>query len=144
MSGVTDFLDLAERDYKMCLKVESDFPDEYAISGAAYHMQQAVEKVLKATLLMCGIQPEFTHNISKLTAACKENHIGLPDALDEVADTLTLWESSGRYDPFISFSLQKYQKAKQVYKELETHLEEILHPSLRRVQKKSDGPTLSM
>ena len=143
MSGVTDFLDLAERDYKMCLKVESDFPDEYAISGAAYHMQQSVEKVLTATLLMYGIQPVFTHNIAKLAAACKENNIALPDALDDVADTLTLWGYAGRYDPFVTFSLAKYQKAKEIYKELEAQLEELLNPSLSE-QEKSNGPAPSM
>ncbi|MBQ7727598.1 MAG: HEPN domain-containing protein [Clostridia bacterium] len=143
MSGVTDLLNAAQRDFKLCLKVESDLPDAYAISGVAFHMQQSVEKVLIATLLMYGIQPVFTHNIAKLAAACKENNIALPTALDDVADTLTLWGYSGRYDPFVSFSLPKYQKAKQVYKELETRLEELLNSSLSE-QEKPKGPAPSM
>ncbi len=143
MSGVNELLKAAQRDFKLCLKVESDFPDDYAISGAAFHMQQSVEKVLIATLRMYGVQPLFTHNIAKLAAVCKENNISLPAALDDVADTLTLWGYSGRYDPFVSFSLPKYQKAKQVYKELETRLEELLNSSLSE-QEKPKGPTLSM
>ena len=39
MSGVTDLLNAAQRDFKLCLKVESDLPDAYAISGVAFHMQ---------------------------------------------------------------------------------------------------------
>lgn len=34
-----------------CLLAEKKFSDEYAITAAAYHMQQAIEKVLKGLIL---------------------------------------------------------------------------------------------
>ncbi|MBR6410085.1 MAG: HEPN domain-containing protein [Clostridia bacterium] len=144
MSGVTDFLEIAKRDYKICLKVESDFPDEYAISGAAYHMQQAIEKLLRAMMLLYGVQPEFTHNIAKLVAKCRDHGITLPDAIEQVEDTLTLWESSSRYDPFISFSQHKYQTAKQIYNELVVQVENVIQKSFGEQDQQPKGPALNL
>lgn len=126
MLSVNDFKNLAERDYTLCLKVEVDFPDEYAVSGAAYHIQQAVEKLLKAILMVYGEQPEFTHNVAKLSEKCKQNNIALPQNLEDIADTLTLWESTSRYDPYVSFSKKKYETAKEVYVKLKEQLEIVL------------------
>lgn len=118
MPNSNDYLILAERDYKTCLLAEKEFPDEYAVAAAAYHMQQAVEKVLKGLILIFGETPEFTHNISKLRVHLSKLVPELPEELEDISDTLTVWESNLRYDPFIDFSEKKYAAAKKVYLEL--------------------------
>lgn len=46
--------------------------------------------------------------------------------MDDISDSLTLWESKSRYDPYISFSKPKYDKAKSVYEEIADKLKEKL------------------
>ena len=118
MPDSNDYLILAERDYKTCLLAEKEFPDEYAITAAAYHMQQAIEKVLKGLILIYGEMPEFTHNIAKLHVHLSKLGMELPEELEDISDTLTAWESNLRYDPFINFSEKKYTAAKNIYCEL--------------------------
>lgn len=122
MPDSNDYLILAERDYKTCLLAEKEFPDEYAITAAAYHMQQAVEKVLKGLILIYGETPEFTHNIAKLRVHLSKLGMELPEELEDISDTLTAWESNLRYDPFINFSEKKYAVAKNIYCELSERL----------------------
>ena len=119
MLSPTDYLKLAERDYRICRKVENDLSEAYAVSGVSFHVQQAVEKILKSLLMLHGGSPDRTRNIAKLEQTCVENGIELPEALDGIADTLTLWESMSGYDPFVSFSEKKYLAAKQVFRELQ-------------------------
>lgn len=122
MPDSNDYLILAERDHKTCLLAEKEFPDEYAITAAAYHMQQAIEKILKGLILIYGETPEFTHNIAKLQVRLSKLGMELPEELEDISDTLTLWEANLRYDPFINFSEKKYAVAKKVYCELSERL----------------------
>lgn len=122
MPDSNDYLILAERDHKTCLLAEKEFPDEYAVTAAAYHMQQAIEKVLKGLILIYGETPEFTHNIAKLRVHLSKLGMELPKELEDISDTLTMWESGLRYDPFIDFSDKKYTAAKKVYGELSERL----------------------
>ena len=126
MSSVSDFLILAGRDFKLCEKVEDDFPDEYAVSAASYHIQQAVEKLLKGLILLHGEEPQFMHNITKLAVKCEALGVQLPECLDDVTEVLTQWEAVNRYDPFVAFSGKKYGKAREAYLALKQTLEESL------------------
>ncbi len=126
MSGSDDLYILSNRDYKACLKLETDFPDEYAVSLAAYHIQQAIEKSLKGLILIFGETPPFTHDIAKLELRCRQLGADVPEQLEDIADTLTLWESKSRYDPYAVFSGSKYAKAKAVFEKLNTALKNEL------------------
>lgn len=121
-----DFIIVSDRDYNHCLYDEKTFPDEFAVSGAMYHIEQAVEKQLKALLLLAGTEPPFIHDITRLNNMCKQVGYDMPSQLENISDTLTVWESKTRYDPFIDFSAEKYNAAKEVYVSLAAMTESIL------------------
>lgn len=121
-AGFADMIKLSEQDYQACKAMESYFPDEFAIRTALYHLQQAVEKSLKAIILYNGETPAFTHDIDKLAEHCKRLGETFSDNLDLIADSLTLWESKSRYDPYITFSQKKYDTAKSFYDEIHEKL----------------------
>ena len=97
--------------------MEKFFPDEFAVRTALYHLQQAVEKTLKALVLYNGEFPPFTHDIGKLIVQCEKLGESFSDSAELVADSLTLWENQTRYDPFVNFSEKKYKIAKSFYNE---------------------------
>lgn len=130
MLKCNELLILAERDRKVCRLVERDFPEPYAVSAVAFHMQQAIEKLLKGLILMYGEEPACTYSITKLIDHCQRLDIEIPEELDDISDTLTLWETNSRYDPYMDFSQKKYDKAKKMY----DHLYEKLSNELDAIQ----------
>lgn len=105
-------LHLAECDFKVCADLEKQFPQPHAVRAAAFHLQQAVEKMQKSVIYHNGGVPADTNDIGYLAKQCEPFGI----VFDEfIADTLTLWEMQSRYEPHISFTQEKYDKAKQAY-----------------------------
>lgn len=74
--------------------------DEIFVNAMAYHLQQAVEKVLKAFLECQGVTVPNTHDIDKLVRMSKSNgsKIILTSWIEDRADTLTRWETDTRYN----------------------------------------------
>ena len=130
-----EFLLLAERDRKVCSLAERDFPEEYAVSAAAFHMQQAIEKLLKGLILINGEEPAYTHNITKLIGHCQRLDIEIPEELNDISDTLTLWGTSSGYDPYMEFSQKKYETSKKMY----DHLYEKLSNELDEIQETDES-----
>lgn len=114
-------LHLSECDYKVCADLEKQFPQDHAVRAAAFHLQQAVEKMLKSLIYHNGGVPADTNDIGYLAKQCEPFGI----VFDEfIADTLTLWEMQSRYEPHISFTQEKYDKAKQAYIDIFQKLEQ--------------------
>ncbi len=122
-----ELIKLSQGDRMICEKLRAYFPDEFAVRGAAYHIQQATEKLLKAYILFGGQTPGFTHDISALCEHAQKLDLHIPDDLMLIADTLTLWESKSRYDPYVSFTEQKYKMAVDSYDDLYEHLIAQIH-----------------
>jgi HEPN domain-containing protein len=72
---------------------DHDVPDDVL----GFHVQQAVEKRLKAVLALNEVEYEHTHNISYLTALIEQQGVDLPEFRDEMAG-LTPWAVAARYD----------------------------------------------
>lgn len=122
-----NLLHLAECDFKVCTDLEKQFPQDHAVRAAAFHLQQAVEKMLKSAIRYNGGVPADTNDIGYLAKQCEPFGI----VFDEfIADTLTLWEMQSRYEPHISFTQEKYDKAKQLYIDISQKLkQEIIQNS---------------
>ena len=65
--------------------------------GIGFHVQQAVEKSLKAILVFHGIDYPKTHSIAGLARLASDNNIDLPDAFLE-SNRYTSYARDLRYD----------------------------------------------
>ena len=65
--------------------------------GIGFHVQQAVEKSLKAILVFHGIDYPRTHSIAGLARLVSDNNIDLPDAFIE-SNRYTSYARDLRYD----------------------------------------------
>lgn len=113
-----DLFKRTDVDIMTIKRVEPDFPDEWAIRSAAYHLQQANEKMLKSYISLCGVRPPYTHDIGQLIMTANDNNIFIPVTTQEVAMSLTYWQAKTRYDPSVYFRPEDYQKGKQSFQEL--------------------------
>jgi HEPN domain-containing protein len=66
------------------------------LDTAIYHCQQTAEKAVKAFLVHCGIRPEKTHDIRKLTLQAAAHQPRFNDLLD-MAARLTPYAWQSRY-----------------------------------------------
>jgi HEPN domain-containing protein len=70
-----------------------DVPDEML----GFHVQQAVEKRLKAVLAFHEVDYDRTHSIGYLTAVLEHHGIDLPQWREQIEE-LTPWAVAARYD----------------------------------------------
>ena len=104
-SAYTD-LELAEEIYRIPRN------DEAFLNGIAYHLQQSVEKLLKAFLECKGVTVPNTHDIYRLVRMSRNNgsNIILTEWLENRADTLTRWEMDTRYNMDYSVESDKVKE----------------------------------
>lgn len=118
------------------LKAESDLKigkDEVLTSNPAtdavcFHMQQAVEKYLKAFLVFNNREIRKTRDIAELIEACKEID-GEFDYLYEIgADKLTMYTVEFRYPGIVLFpSLEETRKAIEIAEKVKIFILEKLY-----------------
>lgn len=111
-----DLLTQAERDFKLVESIYSSLPEPWAIQAIMYHIQQAIEKLLKVILLLNGARYPREHNIRRLMSLC--TGIELPEELEDLADTLSLWEAGVRYDSTVLTSVRKLDQCIALYNKL--------------------------
>ena len=110
-------------DYKAAenlLKIPEN--DEAYMNTVAYHLQQAVEKTLKAFLECVGVTVPNTHDIDKLVRMSKNNgsRVVITEWVEEKTDMLTRWETDTRYD--IDYCVEK-NKVQTGLKEIKEFLD---------------------
>lgn len=96
--------------------VKSKEGNEKATKGiAAYHAQQAIEKLLKFEIYKAdpGISPKkmYTHKIYDLCAIAESYGIEVPKGIKDNAYKYSDWEAAGRYDLHFSVRTDSVEKA---------------------------------
>lgn len=71
--------------------------DEIFLDVAAYHLQQAIEKMLKFEINSVGQQFRWTHSILELCNQADEYSISYPEWVYQNAETLTSYAEKTRY-----------------------------------------------
>ncbi len=93
------FKALIRADLKLVIDNYDD--DDKAVRlQAAYHMQQAVEKIIKLKAEIRGLNL-WGHDIDVLLKKCNDNSIDIsvPDYIKKHTDMITHWEAECRYYP---------------------------------------------
>ena len=87
-------LQKARQDFDLVVSVTDDHAVADEIVG--FHIQQTVEKAIKASLTRLGIQYEFTHDLSILYRQAENSGLTLPASIDTVEE-LTVFAVQFRY-----------------------------------------------
>lgn len=96
--------------------------NEKATKGiAAYHAQQAIEKILKFEIYKVDpdISPRkmYTHKIYDLCAIAESYKIKIPKEIKDNAYKYSDWEAAGRYDLHFSVRMDSIEKALRLAEE---------------------------
>ncbi len=91
----------AQMDYEAAAMIwKKPYNDEMILNIAAYHLQQAVEKILKGSLECAGVTVPNTHRIPKLIKMVFDHNANLiiTDWIDDHSEMLSEWEAQTRYN----------------------------------------------
>lgn len=122
-----NWLDLAKNDIQFCEVMEQQLPQEYAKAGLCFHVQQAIEKLLKGILSANDRAPQCK-DIYNLTEICEVFiNADVPTGLLEISNTLTAW---GNPLAVPGFNKDTYDKAKALI----APLTEILNNEIDRTE----------
>lgn len=111
---MSELLKAAEADYRLIKLIWNNIGDEGIMQQAMFHMQQAVEKLLKCLILLSGSQFTYTHNIEKLIEQCPKD-TELPKDLYTMAGVLTSWEAQTRYGSSMLTNIKTLEKCLTIY-----------------------------
>ena len=69
---------------------------EFSDEAFGFHLQQSMEKLLKALLAARGMPFPFSHNLYELVDLCREKNVEIPDYADDLC-ILTPFATGLRY-----------------------------------------------
>ncbi len=110
------YIKLAKMDLsvaKNILDVYRDTKEKEAKNIAAFHIQQAIEKLIKVQIYNSGVNYNnykiYTHNIRQLIKYATEElgiDIGVPKLIKDNALLITDWAVEGRYDIHFTINIR--------------------------------------
>ena len=91
-------LEIAKADLRMSQLALGTANDEIMQNMAAYHTQQAIEKIIKTELIATRGFAGVEHDIGRLVAEAKETSVRIPDWVDENSYEISRWATTIRYN----------------------------------------------
>lgn len=98
MDKYGEFIALAKSDLKVARMVLDSATDELVQNIAAYHVEQAVEKIMKGLLVKNNGLAGISHNITELSKDLDELDVSYPEWIHDKDDLITSWATTIRYN----------------------------------------------
>ena len=98
MDKYKEYIKLAEADLKTAKLILETGTDELMQNIAAYHTQQAVEKIMKGLLVKAGGYAGISHNITELSKDMDELDVSYPKWIHDKDDSISSWATTIRYN----------------------------------------------
>lgn len=98
MANYEEYLALAKNDLKVARLVLNSANDELMQNTAAYHTQQAVEKIMKGLIVQAGGKAGISHNITELSKDLDELGVTYPKWINDVDYDISSWATTIRYN----------------------------------------------
>lgn len=121
-------LEKARKDYDTAVYMQK-LNDKYYLDICCYHIEQAIEKVMKCSIELRGNKFSYTYVLAKTY----EEYVsaGWPELKDLrlMTGTLTDWEAGATYKDSFTATVSQLDDAMEIYKELEKRLVEFLKPA---------------
>lgn len=121
--------------------------DDFALRIAAYHVEQAIEKIIKQILTECGVNFGHNHKFREILSALPDSQSYLSvDALDflsDNADRLTNWVTQLKYvRSYITTrreTLRMYEFATKLFNEVSASISVMYNGMPKRPIPDSNG-----
>ena len=98
MGKSEDLIKLAENDLKIAILVLNSSNDELMQNTAAYHVEQAVEKIMKGLIVKAGGNASISHSIVELSKDLDDLKVSYPEWIHDKDDDITSWATTIRYN----------------------------------------------
>lgn len=93
-----DLLGIAKADLRMAALALGTTNDEIMQNMAAYHTQQAIEKIIKNELVAARGYAGVEHDLNILVADAKASGVTVPEWVDQNSYEISRWATTIRYN----------------------------------------------
>lgn len=93
-----DLLEIAKADLRMATLALGTTNDEIMQNMAAYHTQQAIEKIIKNELVAARGYAGVEHDLNILVADAKVAGVAIPEWVDQNSYEISRWATTIRYN----------------------------------------------
>jgi len=94
----TNYLEIAKRDLQTSAIILGTTNDEIMQNMAAYHTQQAIEKIIKYLLVKFRGFANVEHDIQRLSDDAKGCGIAIPSWVEDNSYEISKWATTIRYN----------------------------------------------